>query len=246
MKPMNDWPNGLVYHTETDIKTREYLIEYITRELRDRMRQLNRAIDFIRVETPCLIPQKIAQPHIDSSFPLWNVSDDDLQEQFYLRPESTHGTYAMFEELFPEEKHLKKVLPLCIWQAGLSFRIEQDKTFRNLRFKQFYQLEFQMAYAEDTKANYHAHAADEMETILCDLFPLYHEQKKVYQLVLQNDQVSGSRDEDSLPFYSSRTTDLYVDQWEVVAISSRTDFRFPILEISCGLDRLLAIYRRQV
>lgn len=245
MKPIPGWPNGLVYYDEADIEAREFLIRFISRELRDAMRQLNRGIDFVRVETPSLIPQQIAQPHIDAKFPLWQVAwkqDTDalIPEEvtgFYLRPESTHCTYAMFRELYPESLRLKKVLPLCLWQAGLSFRVEQDKTFRNLRFKQFYQMEFQLAYAEGTKADYHSHAVRAIKDILWKLFPQWTPDH-IYSVDLEH--------ENEIPFYSEQTTDLYVLDREVVAISNRTDFEYPILEISCGMDRLLAIYRQHI
>ena len=51
---------------------------------------------------------------------------------------------------------------------------------------------------------------------------------------------------ETMPFYSKKTTDLYLDEWEVIAISSRTDFKYPVLEVSCGLDRLVAIFADQV
>lgn len=243
MKPIPGWPNGLVYYDEADIEAREFLIRFISRELRNAMRQLNRFIDFVRVETPCLIPSQIAQPHIDAEFPLWEAKEANWTsaEPLYLRPESTHCTYAMFRELYPEKLRLMKVLPLCLWQAGLSFRIEQDKTFRNLRFKQFYQMEFQLAYDEGTRADYHAHAVKSMKVILESLFPQFTERtdnENIYSVDLEQ--------EDEIPFYSKKTTDLYVLDREVVAISSRTDFEHPILEISCGLDRLLAIFRQHI
>ena len=240
MKPIPSWPNGLVYYDEADIETREFLIRSISRELRDDMRQLNRSIDFIRIETHCLIPQQIAVHHIQAVFPLWNVDPTNrpeiIENHLWLRPESTHCTYAMFRELYPESNRLKKVLPLCLWQSGLSFRVEQDKTFRNLRFKQFYQLEFQLAYAVGTMADYHAHAVESMKEILRKLFP--RDADDIYSVNLEH--------QDEVPFYSEQTTDLHVLDREVVAISSRTDFEYPILEISCGLDRLLAIYRQHI
>ena len=242
MKPIPGWPNGLVYYDEADIEAREFLIRFISRELRDAMRQLNRGIDFIRVETPCLVPQEIVQPHVDAEFPLWQVSDpseqpDAVKDKLWLRPESTHCTYAMFRELYSESLRLIRVLPLCLWQAGLSFRVEQDKTFRNLRFKQFHQMEFQLAYSEGTKADYHLHAVRAMQDILDKLFP---------QWTPDNIDSVDMEHEDEIPFYSEKTTDLYVLDREVVAISSRTDFEYPILEISCGLDRLLVIYRQHI
>ena len=237
MKPIPSWPNGLIYYSEADIDAREFLIRTIARELRDAMRQLNRGIDFIRIETPCLIPQSIAQPHLDASFALWEVSNKDEEARLWLRPESTHCTYAMFRELFPESSRLKKVLPLCLWQVGLSFRVEQDKTFRNLRFKQFYLMEFQLAYAPGTMADYHAHAVAAMKKILSRLFPQW-DKEDIYSMDLE--------DESEIPFYSEKTTDLFVLDREVIAISNRTDFEYPILEISCGLDRLLAIHRQHI
>jgi glycyl-tRNA synthetase (class II) len=202
------------------------------------MRELNPQIEFVRVETPCIIPSTLAQTHMDANFPLWHVSggsvtdiNDYDDEHFWLRPESTAGTYVMFKELFPQESKLRKRLPLCLWQVGLSFRREQDKTFRNLRFKQFYQMEFQLAYAESTMADYHLHAVRSIQRILDKLFPQW-----------TPDEI-GSVDLDEIPFYSERTTDLYVKNHEVVAISSRTDFTYPILEVSCGLDRLTALYQ---
>lgn len=251
MKPIPGWPNGLIYYDEADIEAREFLISFISRELRDAMRQLNRGIDFMRVETPCLIPQEIAEPHIKADFPLWNVSDRkadlkaDTQDRLWLRPESTHCTYAMFREFFRDTLRLKKVLPLCLWQVGLSFRVEQDKTFRNLRFKQFYQMEFQLAYADGTMANYHSHAVKSVTELLCKLFPQWAEADQQMGNMGSISSVE-LEDEDEIPFYSERTTDIYVLDREVVAISTRKDFEYPILEISCGLDRLLAIFRQHV
>ncbi len=252
MKPMQNWPNGLIYYDEADIEAREFLIRFISRELRDAMRQLNRGIDFVRVETPCLIPKEIVEPHLEVKFPLWKVdptnhieiSPELMENHLWLRPESTHCTYAMFRELYPESNRLKKVLPLCLWQAGLSFRVEQDKTFRNLRFKQFYQMEFQLAYAEGTKADYHLHAVRAMRGILDKLFPQWGTASGI--LTPEHIYSVDLEDMDEIPFYSEKTTDLYVLDHEVVAISNRTDFEYPILEISCGLDRLLAIYRQHI
>lgn len=248
MKPVTGWPNGLICYTESDIRAREHLIRSISCYMEDWMRKLNRGISFERVETPCLIPNEVASAHIEADFPLWHVSGgqieriEDYDEQhLWLRPESTAGTYKMFSELYPQENHLRKVLPLCLWQVSLSFRLEQDKTFTNLRFKQFYQLEFQLAYAEGTKADYHAHAVEGMKSLLRFLFPLYERDKMISSVVL-----SDADKDDRRPFYSAKTTDLYIGETEVIAISTRTDFRYPLLEISCGLDRLTAIYQQIV
>lgn len=225
MKVVPSFPNGLVYQTADDIRVREFLISQISEKLQTSFRQLNRAIAFQRIETPCLVPKSIVQDHIDDNFELYQVADG-----LYLRPESTKGTFLMFSEVFPQESHLRKNLPFCLWQSGLSFRVEQDKTFANLRFKQFYQLEFQIAYAEGTMADYHRCAINSMCEILKSLFPHRQIDVKV----------------ERPPFYSRKTTDIYLHNREVVAISNRTDFRYPILEVSCGLDRLVAIYQNDI
>ena len=123
-------------------------------------------------------------------------------------------------------------MPLCLYQVSLSFRDEKDKTFNNMRFKQFYQLEFQLAYGASTKADYHVSAVDSVVNLLSRLFP----SREIRAEVLNED----------CPFYSEKTTDIYIDRWEIVAISSRTDYIHPIVEISCGLDRLVAIWQQDV
>ena len=226
MQPVPTWPNGLVYYTADDIRIRDFLVSEISEKLKASFKQLNRAIDFVRVETPCLVPQSIVQDHLNDDFELWKIEKEDL----YLRPESTKGTFLMFPVVCPQAKQLAKSLPLCLWQTGLSFRAEQDKTFANLRFKQFYQLEFQLAYHDGTMADYHACAVESIQKILHHLFP----QKNV------------TTENPSPPFYSRKTTDVYLHEKEAVAISNRTDFKYPILEVSCGLDRLTAIYQNDV
>ena len=241
MQPMPNWPNGLVYYTEDDIRVREFLIQEISRRLETAFQAVNRAVRFMRIETPSLVPPDVVKQHLDAKFPLWAVVDpqwmvmNTIEDRvpFFLRPESTRGTYLMFDVLFPQHPQQAKMLPLCLWQSGLSFRIEQDKTFANLRFKQFYQLEFQLAYAEGTKADYHEAACVAMREILHHLFRDWS-------------PATVEVADDERPFYSSKTTDLYCADTEVVAISSRKDFIYPVVEVSCGLDRLTAIYQHNV
>ena len=258
VKPIEGWPNGLICYTEADIRAREYLIQTISHHMRDWMRKLNPQIEFERVETPCMIPLAVAQAHVNANFPLWHASggpveqiEDYDDEHFWLRPESTAGTYLMFDVLFPQDKQFRKRLPFCLWQAGLSFRREQDKTFSNLRFKQFYQLEFQLAYAEGTKADYHEHAVEGIMELMEFLFPLWNQLgllggNGLWAIKVGEERAHDQPQIEKLPFYSSQTTDIYIGSREVVAISTRTDFKVPVLEISCGLDRLTALHQRCV
>lgn len=244
MRPLPNAPNGLVCYTEKDIFYREFLIVAISSYLRQVFKDANRAIEFMRVETPCLVPTDLVQDHITSKFPLWCAlpTDGEMwaknqpEENVWLRPESTKGTYQMFDVLFPQDQEFLKHLPLCLWQSGLSFRVEQDKTFSHLRFKQFYQLEFQIAYSSTTKADYHTIAVQAMQKFLRQHFALF---------ACRTEQLNAP----DLPFYSDLTTDLYLSdgsqEWEVIAISKRKDFKVPILEISCGLDRLTHLIQQE-
>lgn len=242
MNPVPSWPNGLVYYTEEDIARREHLIQDITRHLQFILKAVNRSVNFQRVETPAMVPVSMVNAHLEADFPIWRVNGGPKnasitpETDLALRPESTRGTYTMFDVLYPMENSLKKNLPLCLWQSGLSFRQEQDATFKHLRFKQFYQLEYQLAYSEGTKVDYHTEAAYAMSYLMRTRFPHLHSYSE--------DLLEADR-----PFYSSKTTDIYLitktdaanataEQWECVAISTRKDFKYPILEVSVGLDRL--------
>jgi glycyl-tRNA synthetase len=132
-------------------------------------------------------------------------------------------------------------LPLCVWQAGKSFRREQDQTTRHMRLKEFWQQEFQCAYAADTANDYHAGVLEPVRRMIATLTGLPAR-------VVPSDR---------LPAYAEVTMDVEVDngdKWmEIASISRRTDFperaRFngkagqvrevevKVLEIAIGLDR---------
>lgn len=54
MSPIENWPNGFVYHTQNDIRIREYFIDSISNKLFSAFKTLNKSIDFVRIEMPCL------------------------------------------------------------------------------------------------------------------------------------------------------------------------------------------------
>ena len=233
MHPMDkDWSNGFVFQSAHDIRIRGFLTEDLARRLEEGFKELNRAINFIRVETPCIVPERIVEQHQSAEFPVWEVGHEQFVGKLFLRPETTKGTYTAIQMLFPQASLLKKQLPVCVWQSGKSFRVEQDKAFRNLRFKEFYQLEFQLVYSEGTAADYHVAAVEVIQDIL---FRIYG-RRRIRAIVVEDDR----------PFYSTKTTDIYLDDHEIVAISNRTDFEHPVLEVACGLDRLVALYDRVI
>jgi glycyl-tRNA synthetase len=132
-------------------------------------------------------------------------------------------------------------LPLCVWQAGKSFRREQDQVSKNMRLKEFWQMEFQCAYTADTANDYHAVSLEPMRRIIASVVNL----------------PARIESSDRLPEYSEVTMDVEVDngdKWmEVCSISRRTDFPqrlkvsgkkgqnlekdVLVLEIAIGLDR---------
>jgi len=226
MKPFlpKNYPHGLVWYDEYDLLLRESTVRLITSRLKQILRGINPGIKFVQVETPTLIPAEYLQSHIDTGFELIKAN------KLYLRPETTRGTFEALKLIYPQESQLKKALPVCIWQVGKSYRNEQTRPFSELRFKEFYQLEYQLVYTEDTKVDYHQHIASSLIKYLGRLLPGAYPVKIIIP-------------KDKLPHYSIKTTDIYVENCEIVGISNRTDFDCPVLEIACGLDRICALLR---
>ncbi len=195
--------NGLKCWTEKQIKQREALIETLVAETKDILYSVNKAIQLFRVETPCMIPAEWAI----GPFPYYKIDS-----RYVLRGESTGGTYYMQDKL-------NLPLPVVLYQVNKSFRDEASEAMRpsHYRYREFWQLEFQLFYPLNTKADYH--------TLFVGKFP------KRY----------GTPEETETPPYASRTTDLILNGVEVASLSTRKDYKVPVFEISFGLDRLVQI-----
>jgi len=233
--------NALVHWDEREILAREAMTRFFAAEVRDMLRQINPAFDIRRVEAPMLTPRSlISQAYANDE--VWaqerlGPHDHDL----VLRPETTPSTYIYMRHLLDSHQRVK--LPLCVWQAGKSFRREQDQPTKHMRLKEFHQMEFQCAYAADTANDYHAACLEPVR-------------KRVAASVSMPTRLVPS---DRLPDYAQVTTDVEVwneDKWmEVCSISRRTDFPgkaafaakggevvvrdILVLEIAIGLDRLV-------
>jgi glycyl-tRNA synthetase (class II) len=171
-----------------------------------------------RTETPILTPASALQGHIEAKFDLINAG-----VRGYLRPETTAGTFEAMRLRFNQEAQMKKRLPFCMWQVGLSFRDEaKPDTMRasKLRLVQFYQMEFQLFASHGSKAPYIEAALDELT--------------RVYGgVVVQADE---------LPHYSEKTTDWHIGALEVAGCSVRKDWAHgTVFEVAIGLDRLVAL-----
>ncbi len=212
------WSNATVMWSEREIVARECLIANIFQIVSETWSEINPAIRFARVETPVLTPQKALAGHVGTGFPMLAAGARGL-----LRPETTAGCVAAFEAMFPMESQRRKRLPFCVWQAGKSFRDESNpETMRasKLRLVEFWQLEFELFAAADTKADYIGPAVD----------------------ALVRAYGGESVRADELPHYSRRTVDWEIGGLEVAGCSERTDWPGGIIhEVSIGLDRLLAV-----
>jgi glycyl-tRNA synthetase len=137
--------------------------------------------------------------------------------------------------------------PICVWQAGKSFRREAEQPTKHMRLKEFYQQEFQCIYTADTKNDYHTAVLEPVRKMIAQAIPF-------------PTRIVAS---DRLPAYSQITMDVEVwnnDKWmEVCSISRRTDFpdkaRFVtkngtvekdilVVEIAIGLDRCVYNYNQ--
>jgi glycyl-tRNA synthetase len=233
--------NALVHWDEREIQAREAMIGFFAAEVRNLLRRMNPAFDIRRVEAPVLIPRALISSAYANS-EVWaqerlGANDHDL----VLRPETTPSTYIYMRRLLDGHQRVK--LPLCVWQAGKSFRREQDQATKHMRLKEFHQMEFQCAYAADTANDYHAACLESVRRMIA-------------AAVAMPTRLVRS---DRLPDYAEVTTDVEVwneDKWmEVCSISRRTDFPGKVqlaakgggavdrdvlvLEIAIGLDRLV-------
>lgn len=225
--------NGLVHWTERDIRVRESAITHFSAEVSATLKSLNFAWDIRRVEAPLLVPRAmISEAYGDEDiFVQQRLSEHD--HELVLRPETTPSTYVYMTHLLAS--HAKVRLPLCVWQAGKSFRREQDQATKHLRLKEFWQMEFQCAYAADTANDYHGTVLEPVRRMLAGV-------TRLPTRIVPSDR---------LPAYSETTMDVEVDngdKWmEVASISRRTDFPpiksgsreivVKVLEIAIGLDR---------
>lgn len=210
--------NATVRWTETEIEAREALIREIPALLGVAWRALNPRVRLERVETPILTPAEMLKSHVETGFDLMPVS-----ETMFLRPETTVGTFEAFRHDWPQQNQWHKILPLCYWQAGKSFRNEKNaETMRatKLRLREFWQMEFQLFCLPGTKADFLGEA--------------------VQALVARYG--GEARDAAELPHYSRRTVDWHMGDLEVAGCSLRTDFPgLEVTEIALGLDRLVAM-----
>lgn len=223
------WSNSTVMWDELEIIKRESLIREIPIIINDAWYGLNPAVHMRRCETPCLVPGKELKSHIENKFQLMKLHKEGkiefIDNDVYLRPETTSGTYEYLRALFPQSTHLNKRFPYCLWQAGISFRDEENSEgmrASKLRLRQFWQLEFQLFTSPGTMAPYLTVALD--------------------SLIANYGGESIRIDDIDLPHYSEMTLDWEIKGIEVASLSCRKDWQYgKVFEVAIGLDRLISL-----
>lgn len=220
--------NGLIFWTEREIRLRQMLADYFVDGLRAVLKGQNRAFELMQVEAPLITPQEFINKNYTAK-DYYKLDDTVvlnpetfLPQSLILRPEMTMGSYQYAKWLLAHTE-TKTRMPLCIWQHGKSFRREQDQVTKNMRLKEFYQLEFQCIYGVTTQNDYSKVVIPAVQKMMADM-------------------IGPCRVEDSdrLPDYSEKTVDVVCEKtnMEVCSISLRKDFPdAKVLEVAIGTDR---------
>lgn len=214
--------NGLMFWTEEEIRLRNQMVAHFRAAMEECLLAENAAFRFVQIEAPLLTPVNLIDPGYTSEN-VWAFGEDQLA----LRPETTMGSYAAAKHLLSGYHVPKYKLPLVVWQHGLSFRREQDQVVKNMRLKQFHQMEMQILFAETTKNDYYPVVVSAVRRFISEF--------------IEGCQTVPS---DRLPPYSTETTDIMApvhyenDEMEVCSVSRRTDFSgAKNIEVAIGTDR---------
>ena len=234
--------NSLMFWDENEIRLRRFFEDHCSAEIKQILLSQNPAWKFFQIEAPILTPIDLINPNYTNQDVWIQEQLDETETQLVLRPETTPSSYVYAQYLL--NSNIQKP-PLCVWQSAKSFRREQDQVTKNMRLKEFYQMEFQCIYTRDTMNDYQANVLEP----ICKMFN---------DLLAMPTRIIES---DRLPSYSLKTWDIEVlnsDKWmEICSISKRTDFpqtvKFQVkdkqiekevyvLEIAIGPDRLVYNY----
>lgn len=222
--------NGLIFWTEREINARKIVEAHLVQAMKDSLKKMNRAWDFLQVEAPILTPKPFVNKNYNDAdmFSTHGTQVDDKGEEVVLisRPETTMGSYEYAKHLLNPHNETKVRMPFVIWQHGKSFRREQDQPTKFMRLKEFYQLEFQCIYSPSTGMDYAAQVVPDMA--------------RAFVQLVGTVKIGPS---DRLPDYSEQTTDIEHAEsgMELCSISKRKDFEgAKVLEVAVGTDRVVS------
>lgn len=220
--------NGLMIWNEEEIKLRRMFEEFFFGRLKANLLEQNRGFQFFQCESPLLIPRKyVSDSYTEED--IFVTQADDL----VLKPETTMSSYLYAQHLMNPHSAIKVRPPVVVWQHARSARYEQDLTIKNMRLKEFYQLEFQILFGDTTRNDYFPGVAEAMRTAAADMLG---------ECYLE--------DSDRLPSYSTQTTDIICkrSEMEICSMSRRTDFPNPkikVIEVAFGTDRCVYNFLRK-
>tara|TARA_B100000745_G_scaffold298339_2_gene246812 strand:- start:1771 stop:2583 length:813 start_codon:yes stop_codon:yes gene_type:complete len=242
--------NGLPTYSERWIRSRRQIQRNFEIEILNMLIDLNPQAQHFMIESPCLVTRDMVNENYTNQDMFVQYSNEN--EQLVLRPETTPASYAYAKKLLGTNRQSNVKPPLVVYQTNKSFRRETDHVVKNMRLKEFYQLEFQFIYSADTKNDYHARVLENILNVFNRAIPAID---------------CHTIPSDRLPSYSEKTTDVEThiqsqefkvpDSLELCSISTRTDFNHPysfhytnkkgekiekpidfkVLEIAIGLDR---------
>jgi glycyl-tRNA synthetase len=218
--------NGLIFWNQEQIAARNMIVDRLVRVVTANLKSQNRGWDFMQVEAPVLTPMQYINPQygVDDVYSCQSGAGTVLA----LRPETTMGSYAFAHHML--QNHSGTKLPLVVWQHGKSFRKEQDQVTKNMRLKEFYQLEFQCIYGLTTANDYSVSLMPAVCKALADFCGPCE--------VVPSDRT---------PSYAEWTKDVVKieNQMELASMSLRKDFETKlgqagkVFEVAIGTDRCL-------
>jgi len=232
--------SGLRFWTPEEVKRRGRIKDKLVDSVESTLLDLNQMWRVLEVDAPLMMPRSAMSAAYDNSDVFVLQDAPGGSEEWALRAETTHGTYEIATKLL-RDTSLRA--PLCVYQAGKSFRRETNDgaTAAKHRYNEFYQLEFQCIYGTSTTAP----VAETLRTKLLDVVSSLTERET--RLV----------ESDRLPAYATETIDIEVllddgEEWrEVASTSRRTDFpqipgqkfEMTVFEVAFGLDRMTVLSR---
>lgn len=240
---------GLRFWSEKEIQQREQAIGRLAGCVERTLLDLNQSWRLERVEAPVIMPLAGFSDAYDAD-DVFSLRREMNAETWALRAETTPGSYLYAKHLL-QATSIKP--PLCVWQAGLSFRTEaaDGATAAKLRFNAFYQLEFQCIYRADSHADYAKALRDALEIELSAI----------------TGQATRQVPSDRLPSYATETIDIeglwapapgQTEYKEIASTSRRTDFpvfdpylgatpknTLTVFEVAIGLDRVVALSNQE-
>jgi glycyl-tRNA synthetase len=215
--------NGLIFWSEEEIRLREAFKQHFVSAVSSNLKAQNRGFEIIQVEAPLITPIELINKNYTEDDVHTIRSRKDGDQLYVLRPETTMGSYKAIEHLLNSHNDRKIKLPVCVWQHGKSFRREQDQPTKFMRLKEFYQLEFQIAFSPTTANDYSLSLIPAVQRAISEMIGPCHTEPS-----------------DRLPDYSEQTIDIVStkNSMEVCSISKRKDFSLAkILEVAIGTDR---------